>query len=140
MELHPIDELEKQRQYNSNKSRKYKKMYYWFGVLTIILSSATTVILIISDIPPLIPGIISAICTILGTVSQFVGFQKHWVNCRFMTENLKSEKRKYLYEIGEYEGKQLEQKEKILAENLDKIVSQGNDIWKDIVLQTEEEK
>ena len=57
-----------------------------------------------------------------------------------MTETLKSEKRKYIYEIGDYEGKQLEQKEKILAENLDKILSEGNDVWKNLMLQTEEEK
>lgn len=140
MELHPIDELEKQRQYNSSKSRIYKNLYYCFGIWAIILSSATTVILILSGISPLIPGIVSAVSAILGATSQFVGFQKHWINCRFMTEILKSEKRKYLYEIGEYDGKQLEQKEKILAVNLDKIISKGNDMWKDIVLQTEEDK
>lgn len=140
MELHPIDELEKQRRYNSNKSRRYKKLYYWFGIVAIILSSTTTVILIVSDISPLIPGIVSAISAILGAISHFMAFQKHWINCRFMTETLKSEKRKYIYEIGDYEGKQLEQKEKILAENLDKILSEGNDVWKNLMLQTEEEK
>lgn len=140
MDLHPIDELEKQRKYNSNKSTKYKKLYYWFGISSIILSSSTTVILIVSDISPLVPGIVSAISAILGAVSQFVGFQKHWINCRFMTEILKSEKRKYLYEIGDYDGKQLEEKEKLLAINLDKIVSKENNIWKDIVLQTEEKE
>lgn len=139
MDVKPIDELEKQRKYNSDKSKKYKRLYYLFGILAIVFSMSTTVILIVSDIYPLIPGIVSAISAILVSVSQFVGLQKHWVNCRFMTEALKSEKRKYLFEIAEYDGKEKEQKDKLLATNLDRIITKGNDAWKDIVMQTEED-
>ena len=135
-----LNELEEQRKYNSKKSKRYKKLYYSFGIASIVLSASTTVIPTIKNIPPVIPVAVAAISAIFLGISQFVGFQKHWVNCRGMAELLKIEKRNFLYGLEEYNEKERGEREKILVERLNQILSKENDIWKKLILENEEDE
>ena len=128
-----------QKNYNSKSSAKFKFLFYLFEILSMILASSVPIILISNNISPYIPAIISTISVLLHSISNFAGFQKKWINCRNLTEQLKSELRKYDSEINEYENKQLHEKDKILAMRLETIVVSGNDFWIQIINEKKEE-
>ena len=128
-----------QKNYNSKSSAKFKFLFYLFEILSMILASSVPIILISNNICPYIPAIISTISVLLHSISNFAGFQKKWINCRNLTEQLKSELRKYDSEINEYENKQLHEKDKILAMRLETIVVSGNDFWIKIINEKKEE-
>ena len=128
-----------QKNYNSKSSAKFKFLFYLFEILSMILASSVPIILISNNICPYIPAIISTISVLLHSISNFAGFQKKWINCRNLTEQLKSELRKYDSEINEYENKQLHEKDKILAMRLETIVASGNDFWIQIINEKKEE-
>lgn len=128
-----------QKNYNSKSSAKFKLLFYLFEILSMILASSVPIILISNNISPYIPAIISTISVLLHSISNFAGFQKKWINCRNLTEQLKSELRKYDSEINEYENKQLHEKDKILAMRLETIVASGNDFWIQIINEKKEE-
>ena len=83
-----------QKSYNSKSSAKFKFLFYLFEILSMILASSVPIILISNNICPYIPAIISTISVLLHSISNFAGFQKKWINCRNLTEQLKSELRK----------------------------------------------
>lgn len=128
-----------QKSYNSKSSAKFKFLFYLFEILSMILASSVPIILISNNICPYIPAIISTISVLLHSISNFAGFQKKWINCRNLTEQLKSELRKYDSGINEYENKQLHEKDKILAMRLETIVASGNDFWIKIINEKKEE-
>lgn len=135
-----ISQLDFQKNYNSKKSKRYKTLYYTFEVLIIFFTCLTTFLLTIENISPAIPAIASAMAIMLKSISSFVGFQKQWITCRVTTEKLKSEKRKYLAGIYEYENINQVEKEKVLAKNMEQIVDSMNEVWVQITNNEKEDK
>ncbi|MDD7459551.1 DUF4231 domain-containing protein [Treponema sp.] len=133
----PRDNLIGQKEYNSKTSKKFKKLYYSFEIISMILGTAVPIVLLIDNISPIIPAIISGCSVLLHSISSFAGFQKKWINCRNLTEQLKSELRKYDCGIKEYES--TDQKDMILAERLETIVASGNDFWIQVVSEKKED-
>ncbi len=129
-----------QKEYNSIKSAIFKKLFYGFEISSMILAASVPVILISNKINPIFPSSISAVSALLHSISHFAGFQKKWINCRNLTEQLKSEVRKYESSINEYDNKSSVEKNKILAQRLETIVASGNDFWIQVVNEKEEKK
>ena len=121
--------LEEQLKYNSKKAKKYKNLYFLFEILAITMGCITTFLLMLNNMPNIFPAISSVMVILLKSISSFIGFQKHWITCRTLTENLKYEKRKYYFDIFEYKNVQEDQKNKLLAENTVEIINNGNSIW-----------
>lgn len=129
-----------QKEYNSKKSALFKNLFYCFEISSMILAASVPVILISNKIHPIFPSSISAVAALLHSIGHFAGFQKKWINCRNLTEQLKSEIRKYESGINEYDKKSSVEKNKILAQRLESIVASGNDFWIQVVNEKEDKK
>ena len=125
--------LEEQLKYNSKKAKTNKNLYFLFEILAIFMGCITTFLLMLNNIPNILPAISSMMAILLKSISSFVGFQKHWISCRILTENLKSEKSKYYFDIFEYKNLQEGQKDKLLAENTVEIINNGHRIWSSLI-------
>ena len=136
----PRENLISQWQYNSKRSKHYKKLYYWFEIPSIILGALVPVIVMINNISPIIPAIISGIVGCLKTISFFGCFKNYWISSRNLTEQLKSELRQYDAEINEYDGKDEILRNKVLAEKLEEIIRDGNKEWVTLIEKNEEDK
>lgn len=132
--------LDQQQSYNSKKSSKYKKLYYWFEGGGIFFSCLTTLLLSFYKIPSWIPAISSFLIILLKSISALFSFQKEWLSCRSISEKLKTEKRKYMSSIGDYDLTIQEEKDKQLAKNVELIIQQGNIEWYTEHMEKEREK
>lgn len=135
-----LENVISQKEYNSKRSAKFKNLFYWFEISSMVLAASVPVILISDKINSIIPSSISAVAALLHSISHFAGFQKKWVNCRNLAEQLKSEVRKYESSINEYDNKSSDEKNKTLAQRLETIVASGNDFWIQVVNEKEEKK
>lgn len=135
-----LDFLNQQQSYNSKKSSKYKKLYYWFEVGMIFFTCLTTLLLSFGSIPSCIPAITSFLIILLKSISALFSFQKEWLLCRSISEKLKSEKRKYLSSIGDYDLTIQEEKDEQLAKNVELIIQEGNIEWYTEHMEKEQEK
>lgn len=133
-----IDDLNSQQVYNSRKASKYKDLYYGSEISIIVLTITTTVMLTVSDIPPLLPAITSGLAATIKGIAALFSFNKNWINCRTISEALKVEKRKFENGVLEYIGKTEDEKKMELAIRLNSIVAEGNNVWQTLV--TNEEK
>jgi|GEM_PF-3756468 len=134
-----LKQLDSQKIYNSKKSSRYKKLYYGFEITVIFMTCFTTFLLTIKDIPVFLPGLASFTAVLLKGISSFVGFQKHWLTCRIIAENLKSEKRKYISSTFGYRNIDQDSKDILLATNLEMIIQNGNDMWLSLLSKSENE-
>ena len=132
--------LDEQRAYNSKKSKKHKNLHYIFEITIIAMSCSTAFLLMLNNIPYFIPAISSMLVVVLKSISSIIGFQKHWIICRTITENLKNEKYKFDFGIFEYDHLIEEEKNKLFAQNINKIINNGNDIWLSLMKENEENK
>jgi len=121
--------LDSQQSYNSKKAIKYKRCYYWFEVGMIFCTCITTLVLTFENIPSCVPIVSSVLVLLLKSISALFAFQKEWLLCRTLSEKMKSEKRKYISSIGDYDLPDQERKDKKLAENLEIIINYGNMEW-----------
>ena len=118
-----------QYSYNSKKSRVYKKLYYSFEIFVISATAIATILLTISNLPAYIPAILTGLSALAKSISYFVGFQKQWINCRTITETLKSEKIFYSMNIEKYKGLSEQDAKEIFVITIENIVKEGNKVW-----------
>lgn len=71
-----IENVISQKEYNSKKSVIFKNLFYWFEISSMVLAASVPVILISNTISPVFPSSISAVATLLHSISHFAGFQK----------------------------------------------------------------
>lgn len=136
----PRENLINQWKYNSKRSKRYKKLYYWFEIPSIILGAMIPVIVMIKDIPSIIPAIISGIVGCLKTISFFGCFKNYWISSRNIAEQLKSELRQYDAKINEYDVEDEKLRNKALAKKLEAIIRDGNKDWITLIEKNEEDK
>ena len=95
----------------------------------IFCTCITTLVLTCENIPSCVPIVSSVLVLLLKSISALFAFQKEWLLCRTLSEKMKSEKRKYISSIGDYDLPDQERKDKKLAENLEIITNYGNMEW-----------
>ena len=111
-----IEAREKALEYSQELIDDYKRvretsrnLYYIFQIATIILSSATPILVLLDqqaaspDIPYLkwLPVIFPAIAAIVTSISTSFPFQEHWVNADNVVELLEAEQEKFILGITE---------------------------------------
>ncbi|MGP1415130.1 MAG: DUF4231 domain-containing protein [Treponema sp.] len=121
--------LDNQQFYNSRKATNNKRFYYLFEVGMIFFTCMTTLLLTFENIPCYLPTISSILAILLKSISVLFSFHKEWLSCRALSEKIKSEKRKYIFSIGDYDLIDQDSKDKKLAENLEIIINHGNTEW-----------
>ncbi len=125
-----------QKNYNSEKSAKYKSLYYWFEVPCIILGVITPIIIPFTENNTWIPIITSALASLLKAISTFFGFHKKWITCRNLTEAYKVEQLNFKAGIKGYENLSEEKQKERFAAAISDLITIGNTQW----LELEEKK
>lgn len=118
-----------QKDYNSEKSAKYKLLYYCFEVPCIIFGVITPVIIPFTENCTWIPIITSTLAALLKAISSFFGFHKKWIKCRNLTEAFKIEQLHYKAGIKGYENLTEEQRKEKFATAISDLISIGNTQW-----------
>lgn len=121
---------EEQKDFNSKKSKKFKLLYFFCSFTTIICSTVTIPVVAVQNIPNWI-SILSASLTVLTqSVNNLCHFHEKWIYHRTVTEELKSEYRKYSSRIFEYKKLTQVDADIHFAENLESIISERNNQWR----------
>lgn len=111
-----------------NKAVKYKRLYYLFQWLIIIISATLPVLISITSMANKNPVIIlSVVLSILTTSMKAFKFQENWINYRTITEILKKEK--YFFESGIdcYQDESI--RNNIFIERVEAVISKENNLW-----------
>jgi hypothetical protein len=120
------ERLEKQIKWHSKKSRQNKLKFRFYEIITII-SSASIPIFNLIDFGDLATRIITSL--IGGTIAVVTGltqlekYQENWILYRTSAELLKKEKWYYENDVGEFANLNNIEKNKMLVERVESIVS-----------------
>ena len=123
------DRLEDQIKWHGKKSRDNKKKFYALQTAIIVASTLIAIInaLSISDIIShyiaIISSVLGGLVVTLTAIIQLHKYQENWIMYRTTSELLKKEKYFFLNGVGSYSGLDQEEKQKILVERVETIVS-----------------
>ena len=120
------DRLEGQIQWYSNKSSRYKNLFYIIRATEIIIAGLIPALFHWSLIKGVIP-LLSTIVAILAGLIALFKFQENWVSYRTTSESLKHEKYLYLTKVSPYDR---ENSFETLVKNVENIISKENTLWK----------
>jgi uncharacterized membrane protein YbaN (DUF454 family) len=121
--------LEDQLHWYSEKAGKNKKRFYAMQIIIIVTGASISIVngLRVSDALlgyiGVFSAILGAVVIIVTALLQLFKSQENWILYRTTAELLKKEKFYYLNSVGEYAGLSSEQKEKMLVERVETIVS-----------------
>jgi hypothetical protein len=82
---------------------------------------------------PIYPAISAGAAALIKGVQSLFGFQRHWINARTITENLKSEDILFRTMRGKYKGLSLVESEGMFSETVESIIRVGNETWYKII-------
>jgi hypothetical protein len=120
------DRLSEQLDWYQSKSAHHKLWFQWLKVVQIIVAALIPAI-VAADGSSAVAGALGAVIVILEGVQQLFQFQQNWIAYRGTAEALKHEKYLYLADAGEYAG--AEQRDTLLAERVEGLVSQEHAAW-----------
>ncbi|MEW6238379.1 MAG: DUF4231 domain-containing protein [Candidatus Omnitrophota bacterium] len=133
------ERYEDQIRWYSNRSSQNKRYYQWFQWGAIVISTSVPVLVIsMPDKYKWFTAILSIILAIATSALKTFKFQENWINYRTISETLKKEKYFYDAEISEYAT--AEDKEQLLVERVETLISRENTLWVAIHTRKEEEE
>ena len=120
--------IDKQIEWYSKKSSKYKNFHYTLKIIEIFLTSLVAFFsLLLKDykIEYLIGGI-SLLLVSITSIHTFCNFQEYWIEYRKTSETLKHEKYMYRSVSGVYNIEDEVERFKLLTERSETIISHEN--------------
>jgi hypothetical protein len=123
-EQYYIGEWQKQKDYHSKKAGQFKTRYQISQILIVVGSVSVPVLLGISEIPTIVPTLISLMVAILTGLEGISKNGENWVTYRRTSEQLKREQRAYLTRTAEY--KDTESPFDVFVTRVEAILSQQN--------------
>jgi hypothetical protein len=125
------ERLQKQIEWHSKKALDNKLRYRLYQIITLIASAIIPIINLLNIAKPdtadyqirIISSIISAIIVVVTGLTQLEKYQENWILYRTSTELLKKEKYFFENNAGEYSNLDEKEKNKLLVERVESIVS-----------------
>ena len=123
------ERLEEQIEWYGKKSRENKKRFYFLQTVIIVASTSIAIlntlgiIDVISDYIAVLSSVLGGIIVILTALIQLHKYQENWITYRTTAELLKKEKYFYLNDVGTYSDLTSNEKNKMLVERVETIVS-----------------
>lgn len=121
------ERVESQRKWHSNKATYNKKRYYWGEIISIIAGALIPIINVFNIVPDdwirILSTVLASIIVIVSGVGKLVKYQENWLNYRAVAEALKREREFYTYEVGEYDTRSTQKREKMLVQRVENIIS-----------------
>ena len=120
------ERLQKQIEWHSKKARDNKSRFHIYQIITLIASTIIPIINVasIGDFQTrLISSINAGIIAVATGLTQLEKYQENWILYRTSSELLKKEKYFFENSVGEYSNLDDIQKNKLLVERIESIVS-----------------
>ena len=120
------ERLQKQIEWHSEKARDNKIRFHIYQIITLIASTIIPIINVasIGDFQTrLISSITAGIIAVATGLTQLEKYQENWILYRASSELLKKEKYFFENSVGEYSDLDDTQKNKLLVERIESIVS-----------------
>jgi hypothetical protein len=125
------ERLQKQIDWHSKKARDNKRRFRLFQIITLVASAIIPIINLgniaksdtIDYQTGIISSIISAIIVVVTGLTQLEKYQESWILYRTSAELLKKEKYFFENNAGEYSNLDEKEKNKLLVERVESIVS-----------------
>jgi hypothetical protein len=119
------ERLQKQIEWHSKKARDNKIRFRLYQMITLIASAIIPIINIANngDTTRIISSIIGGIIVVVTGITQLEKYQENWILYRTSSELLKKEKYFFENSVGEYSNLDDPQKNKLLVERVESIVS-----------------
>lgn len=120
------ERLQKQIDWHSKKARDNKLRFRIYQIITLIASTIIPIVNVtnIGDFQTrLISSIVAGIIAVSTALTQLEKYQENWILYRTSSELLKKEKYFFENNVGEYSNLDDTQKNKIMVERVESIVS-----------------
>jgi len=131
---------EKEYCYNSLKSKCFKFWYYFCAISSLLCSLATIPVVACQNLPKWISIVTALLTALFQGCNHIFNFHERWIYHRNLTEILKSEYRKYSLGIFSYKNITSKEKDVLFSENIETIIQNGVEQWRDIIMRKETEK
>ena len=120
--------LEHQLGWFEGKSKSAQSRYKWGKVVQLVLAAAVPVTVLLPDVAPVVPAVISAVVVVLEGVQQLYQWQANWLRYRATVEALRREQALFTAAAGPYRGGNAD---RLLAERVEDILQRENREWVD---------
>lgn len=111
--------------WNIKKATYYKRFFYYFSIISLILNAAIPVINQLNNYSILVT-IISSIGFVITSILTLVNFKDVWYRYRVTSEIIKAECMRLNCKIGEYEN---DDREKVFLNNFEEILLDERNLW-----------
>ena len=112
--------------YFIDKANKFKRLYYFLSILTIVAPLAMCVVACVEGIPSYWSSLIVMVCVVLTLLQTSFRLSERKDKNRYYAEVLKYELSKFHARIDNYERRQADECERILSHRLNKIIEESN--------------
>jgi uncharacterized membrane protein YgaE (UPF0421/DUF939 family) len=119
--------LDEQINWYSFKGRENKRNFTRLQIIVIITGAAIPLINIIDFLPistRLASALLGALIAIVTSILGLYKYEENWYHYRKTAESLKKERYLFLFDAGEYFGKQNEEKNRLLVQKIETLVSE----------------
>jgi uncharacterized membrane protein YgaE (UPF0421/DUF939 family) len=119
--------LDEQINWYSFKGRENKRNFTRLQIIVIITGAAIPLINIIDFLPistRLASAFLGALIAIVTSILGLYKYEENWYHYRKTAESLKKERYLFLFDAGEYFGKQNEEKNRLLVQKIETLVSE----------------
>jgi hypothetical protein len=120
------ERLQKQIDWHSQKARHNKLRFRLYQIITLIASAIISIINVanVGDFQTrMISSIIAGVIVVATGITQLEKYQESWILYRTSSELLKKEKYFFENNIGEYSNPDEKERNKLLVERVESIVS-----------------
>jgi hypothetical protein len=128
--------LEDQLNWYDRKSVAAQRAYKAAKVAQLVVGAAVPVVAL-AAVPDTLTAILGAVVVVLEGIQQLYQWQTNWVLYRSTAEALKHERYLFLAEAGPYTGRD---RDKVLAERIEGLVSQEHAKWTEAHERTSDEQ
>jgi hypothetical protein len=123
--------LNDQIAYHSKKARDSKVHFTRLQIIIIVAGSVVPLINVSPDeFLPFSTRIASAfLVALIAIITSIIGlykYEENWYNYRKIAESLKKEKFLFMFDVGEYSGKQNEEKNKLFVQKIETLLTEAD--------------
>ena len=121
------DRVEAQRKWHSTEAGVNKRWYYTLEIVILTAGALIPVVNVLDVLPGpwlrVLSSVLATIIVIAAGANKLYGFQENWLHFRLVSEALKRETEFYLHKTGDYEVNGEQQRNRILVERVEEILS-----------------
>jgi hypothetical protein len=121
-----FEEWQKQQQYHSKKASQFKQRNQILQTITVLGSLIVPILLGVTDLPVIVPTIVSVVVAIATALENINKYGENWVSFRRTSELLKREHRMYMTRADVYANANAFE---VFVQRVENIISEQNETF-----------